>query len=254
MNLKFNRIKFSNVNLYFKSIFILIPAIFIILISSSRNTISTPPTKLKTPKHYSSHFNRQAFFDTVVVKHIKTTKWKHADRLIINELLYRGVLDIVKSFDKSNYEVSDITLTGILLTLAQTETSTSKGVPFSNTLFLKANNVSGIKGRGITLSTVEYIDDVRVVLYDEFKSFNSVAESFEYILTMFERPRYQSLHNCKSYQDFFKQMKHCGYYTHPTWYITWSKFYKNYYFSIEKRYILKNHDKKRFGAKSSTYN
>jgi len=174
------------------------------------------------------------------IKYIKNNKWNYTDRKKLNKILYPYYYHTINTHIKNNnidYLLSVTELTGIILTISQTETGSSKGEPYTSILFKKGNNISGIKGKGINnIQTFEYIDNEKVVIFDNFMVFSTTKECIIYILNMWQNNRYVSLHSCINYNDFFMQLGKCGYYTYSDennkTLDIWNTIYEKYYIPI----------------------
>ena len=79
---------------------------------------------------------------------------------------------------------------------------------------IKGNALFGIKGKGQTFTTHEYIDGKKVVMEDSFRAYDSWGESIKDYGDLLKR-RYAGTHGAKTGEEFFTGLKEGGYATDP---------------------------------------
>lgn len=112
---------------------------------------------------------------------------------------------------------ADMKSSGILASLTIAQAILESGWGLSG-LTVKSNNLFGIKGKGTSSQTFEYINGERVDCSAEFKAYPSWASSVADHSALFNRlARYTNLRGCKDYKTACKNVQADGYATAPTY-------------------------------------
>lgn len=146
-----------------------------------------------------------------------TNDWKSSDRDTLKYYLDPIFIPICSKYN-DYYNINIDTLVACIQTLATSESGNSKGQPFSSTLFIDYNNPFGIKGKGCNIKTIEYYNNIRTVITDDFRYFNSLYEAIDYLVGhLLLTDRYIDVRNANTVEQFFYNLKKCGYFTDPNW-------------------------------------
>jgi len=91
---------------------------------------------------------------------------------------------------------------------------------FQSSLFIINNNPFGIKGKGLNVTTVEYYNNKRYVVKQNFKYYNSFEVAIHDLMRILSLLRYKKVKQATNITEFFYALKAGGYLTAPTYHKT----------------------------------
>jgi len=136
--------------------------------------------------------------------------------------LVQPIIAIYLSDYVDNYIISD-SLSFAIACIFVSESSTSKGHSARSSLWLKHNNPFGLtttynSKNSISFESWEEIKGVRTVKHRTFKTFNSLDDAVQSLMTDYLlNGRYDSLQDKKTVNDFLIGLYECGYMTGSYW-------------------------------------
>ena len=136
---------------------------------------------------------------------------------------------------------ADMKKTKILASLTIAQAILESGWGLSG-LTLRSNNLFGIKGKGVSSATFEYINGKRVDITDNFKAYPDWATSVADHSGLFQRlARYKNLIGCTDYKQACRNVQADGYATAPNYATSLIKLieqYKLYQYDATKTYRI----------------
>lgn len=84
-------------------------------------------------------------------------------------------------------------------------------------LAVQANNLFGIKGKGISLPTTEIINGSPVKIFANFKRYTSPTESIKDYIRLLNSPRYVQALSKRNIYEIAKELQISGYSTNPNY-------------------------------------
>ncbi|ODJ50231.1 glycoside hydrolase family 73 protein [Brochothrix thermosphacta] len=118
----------------------------------------------------------------------------------------------IEDISKQAQKLEDETSLSASITIAQAILESDWG---RSELALKSNNLFGIKGETIKMTTDEYEEGERITIVDNFKVYDSIADSVLDHAEFLEGGTYSGLEKSKNYRESAYILQEGGYATDP---------------------------------------